>query len=70
MLPSEDADEEKQCGNDPGDGHHPDDAMLRPPTSVFRCDFHGAKSIDGNQEDGVLGYEAHGVVHREPKIAQ
>ena len=70
MLPSENTDEEEESRYDPGDGDHPDDAILGAPAPVFGRDLDRAEAIDGDEEDRVLGHEADRVVDREPEVAE
>lgn len=70
VLPAEDGDEEEQGRDDPGDGHHPQELGLGAPAAVLGGDLHRAEAVDGDEEDRVLRHEAHGVVDREPQVAQ
>lgn len=43
MLPAEDANEEEECRDDPGDGDHPYHPVLGAPAAIFGCNFYRAE---------------------------
>lgn len=56
MFPSKNANKEQQSWNNPCNGDHPDNAVFRSPTSVFRCYFYRTKSIYCDKKNSILRY--------------
>ena len=70
VLPSEDADKEQDGRDAPGHADHHDHLVARSPGPVLGRDLDRAEPVDGDEQDGELGHQADGVVHRQPQVAQ
>lgn len=68
MLPTKDGSKKEESGDDPGYHNHKYDAVLCPPGAIACSYFDGAESVDGDEEDGVLGHETNGVVDGQPEV--
>lgn len=68
-APAEYGGEKEENGQDPGHGDHDDDLVGRAPVAVLGGHANRTEAVDGDEQNGVDGGQANGVVEREPEVA-